>query len=266
MGDNTNTVFCQQRRLRMRFNVPITRYTPISPYVNTNLTAFDLDMRRKAEILKHTGSQKSTQSNKMTKAQIYAQVVRGFSPTQKLLNKSTGVYNPTSLEFCDSSLNLVLTSSSDVPGPIRALYLDKDIPLYNFAPPIDAYNENPMDDRPGFVYYPNSDVFLSQPQRLGALEIFHAIPNTVSIFTLTIPYTLTNIGTRIPIDNQLALTVTYGSSPVSSSASYNIIIADNFITINNVELYTSPGFIFEFALTIPHEIITVNIDGITIVD
>jgi hypothetical protein len=256
MGDNA--IYCQQRKLRMQFRVPITRYTPISPYTTTNLTAFDLDMRRKAEILKHTGTQKSTQGNKLTKAQLFAQVVRGNSPTQKLLNKSTGVYNPASLEYCDSSMNIVLTSSSDVPGPIRALYLDKEIPLYNYAPPSNAYSENLKEDMPPFLFYPNpnADTFTtSASQSIGALEIFNTIPNTSTIFTLTIPYSGS--------PSNVLLVVTYGGSPVYTPSPYKYTIASDFITINDIVLYTSSGFIFEFSLVITG-ITTVNQDGITI--
>jgi hypothetical protein len=259
MGDNA--VYCQQRKLRMQFNVPITRYTPISPYTNTNLTAFDLDMRRKAEILKHTGSQKSTQGNKLTKAQLFAQVVRGFSPTQKLLNKRTGVYNPAALEFCDSSLNLVLTSSSDVPGPIRALYLDKDIPLYHFATPNDAYTDNVKDERTGFQFYPNPvvPVFPSTlSQSVGALEIFATIPDTVTKFTLTIPFT-----GEIISSGPVSLNVTYGGSPVLKSPFVSFVSAGGIITIRDIVLFTATGYIFELFITCGSAIV-VNPDEITI--
>ena len=146
MEDTSNK--CEQqrlRRLRMLFNVPLPRYNPISPYKGTSFSKFDLDMRRKAEILKHTGPQKSTQVNKLTKAQQYAQLVSGNSPTQKLLDPHTGQLKQIQQSFCDSSLNFTLTSSSDVPGPIVSLYLDKNIPLYNYAAPNSAFNENTYD-------------------------------------------------------------------------------------------------------------------------
>lgn len=254
-----NAVYCQQRKLRMQFRVPITRYTPISPYTNTTLTAFDFDMRRKAEILKHTGSQKSTQGNKLTKAQLFAQVVRGNSPTQKLLNKSTGVYNPAALEYCDSSMNLVLTSSSDVPGPIRALYLDKEVPLYNFAQPAVAYSENLKDDMPPFLFYPNpnssSTIVFTTPasQSIGALEIFNTIPNTLTVFTMTIPYSGS--------PSNVSLIVTYSGSPVYIPTPYKYTVSSEIITINDIVLYTSSGFIFELFLSITG-VTTVNQDGI----
>jgi hypothetical protein len=268
MGDNA--VYCQQRKLRMQYYVPITRYTPISPYTNTKLTPYDLDMRRKAEILKHTGPQKSTQASKLTKAQLFAQVVRGFSPTQKLLNKRTGVYNPTSSEFCDSSLNLVLTSSSDVPGPIMALYLDSAVPLYQYAPPNEMYSENLKDVVFGFRFYPNPVLSIFSPlqQSIGALEIFNGIPNSVTNFTLTIPYTLTNSGDTIN-SNSIKLFVTYAGSPVlKDSYDYSTTTATSttgIITISNIVLYTATGYIFEFALTSSNSF-TVDPDTITITE
>ena len=266
MGDNA--VYCQQRRLRMQYYFPITRYTPISPYTNTNLTPYDLDMRRKAEILKHTGPQKSTQASKLTKAQLFAQVVRGFSPTQKLLNKRTGVYNPTSSEFCDSSLNRVLTSSSDVPGPIVALYLDNAVPLYQYAQPNETYSENLKDVVFGFRFYPNPVLHTFSPsqQSIGALEIFNGIPNSVTNFTLTIPYTLTNSSDTIE-SSSINLFVTYAGSPVltASSPATTVTVATGIITISNIVLYTATGYIFEFALT-SSKSFTVDPDTITITE
>lgn len=271
MGDNA--VYCQQRRLRMQYYFPITRYTPISPYTNTNLTPYDLDMRRKAEILKHTGPQKSTQASKLTKAQLFAQVVRGFSPTQKLLNKRTGIYNPTSSEFCDSSLNRVLTSSSDVPGPIVALYLDNAVPLYQYAQPNETYSENLKDVVFGFRFYPNPKLYAFSllQQSIGALEIFNGIPNSVTNFTLTIPYTLDDTTLDDTIESSsINLFVTYAGSPVLKASPYyysttTATSTTGIITISNIVLYTATGYIFEFALTSSNSF-TVDPDTITITE
>jgi len=241
MGDNF--VYCQQRKLRMQFHIPNPRYDIISPYTNSNLTQFDLDMRRKAEVLKHTGAQKSNQVNKLSKAHLFAQVVRGYSPAQKLLGRQRN--NPDGLIFCDSSMNRVLTSSSDVPGPIRSLYLDESIPLYNYAPPENTFSENIYENELGFRFFVNAtstSFFPGVSQNIGALEILDKIPNEITTFTMIIPCDKT-----IVYDPKLI--VSYGGSPVimKSDILYNKQTPNQLI-ISNITIYTTAGYFFEFAL------------------
>jgi hypothetical protein len=240
MGDNF--VYCQQRKLHMLFHVPDSRFNLVSPYTNANLTKFDLDMRRKAEVLKHTGPQKSNQVNKLTKAQLFAQVIRGYSPTQKLMSKH---YSQSQMDFCDSSMNLVLTSSSDVPGPIRSLYLDQNIPLYNYATPNKTFSENVFEDDLGFRFFVNTSSTLFAPgvsQNIGALEILDKIPNEITTFKITIRYDK-------PYDKDPTLIVTYGGSPMlmQSKMDYNKQ-TPNLLIISNIAIYTTAGYFLEFAL------------------
>ena len=70
-------IFCTidaNRKKGLLFNVPPVRFTPISPYeLNPSLTQYQLDMRRKVEILKYT---KNTVGS-MTKKQVFAQAIKG---------------------------------------------------------------------------------------------------------------------------------------------------------------------------------------------
>ena len=66
---------CDQRRQQMLRNIPPSRINIISPYDTTNYTKFDLDMRRKAEVLKYKKG--STKGNSLTKNQRWAQIVNG---------------------------------------------------------------------------------------------------------------------------------------------------------------------------------------------
>lgn len=264
MGDN-NYVYCQQRKLRMLFNVPNPRFNTISPYTNTNLSQFDLDMRRKAEILKHTGSQKSNQGNKLTKAQLFAQVIRGYSPAQKLMSKH---YNQAQMVYCDSSLNHVLTSSSDVPGPIRHLYLDNNIPLYNYATRDNSFSEKVYENDLSFRFFVNtaSTMFSSGVSKnIGALEILDKIPNEITVFKMTIPF-YTSTGLTLLLNNP-TLTITYGDSPIYMASVMNYSLdTPNLLIISNISIYTTAGYIFEFALQFndPTTFITVLPDEINI--
>jgi hypothetical protein len=75
------TSLCQQRSKQLLFNTPLPRYTPISPY-NGEFTKFQLDMRRKAEVLKHNNNASSTKTNNLTKAEKWSQIVKGNSNSQ----------------------------------------------------------------------------------------------------------------------------------------------------------------------------------------
>jgi len=217
-------------------------------------------MRRKAEVLKHTGSQKSTQVNKLTKSQSFAQTIRGFSPTQKLLNKYTGEFN----SFCDSSMNLMPTSSSDVPGPVMSLYLDKNIPLYNYASPKNPLSEMVYENQLRFQFLVNSDATTfanGVSQNIGSLVIYETIPYVTSVFTMTIPYTSTTSSPTTPIHLQ----VTFSGSPILAQ-SYIVPEVDTLnrrLTFSNIILNTSTEFVYEFALT-TSSLVTVNPATITI--
>jgi hypothetical protein len=119
-----NTI-CSQRKERLNFTTPPVRFELTSPYLRyPQYKQNDFDMRRKAEILKYSGPQSTIKLNKLTKAERFSQVVRGYSPVQKSIrnNNNNNNNNNNQNNFCDSSMNRVLTTSSDVPGP-RPIYI-----------------------------------------------------------------------------------------------------------------------------------------------
>lgn len=67
---------CQQRQKQLLFNFPMNRYNPVSPYIG-NITSFQLDMRRKAEILKYSASKSNTKTNNYTKAEKWSLLISG---------------------------------------------------------------------------------------------------------------------------------------------------------------------------------------------
>jgi hypothetical protein len=76
--DLCNNTICQQRKKVMLYNTPTNRYTPINPYEQTpSFSKFQLDMRRKAEILKYSASASSTKTNNLTKNQKWSQIISG---------------------------------------------------------------------------------------------------------------------------------------------------------------------------------------------
>ena len=130
----------QKRRAQLN-NIPPVRYNnlannvyqQINPATGQPYTKFDLDMRRKAEVLKYSSNRMSTQTNSLTRVQRYTQAVSGiyqqrtFSQTFITENTENGI-----VRICPPGVIVKTPSSaSGVPGNML-LYDDPAIPLYNF--------------------------------------------------------------------------------------------------------------------------------------
>ena len=118
-------------------NYPLTITTPTYNCISTDA----LNMRRKAEVLQH----KKNDSNTSSKTQ-FAELVRGNGPYRK---RSWGTQN---IDFTNPNVNKLtetnqftllcpnreklcaLTSSSDVPGKIQLLCMDRNVPLTRWIP------------------------------------------------------------------------------------------------------------------------------------
>lgn len=140
----TNLLFniCQQRRRAQLFAIPPTRAeledSPYNKPVNGIVyTQYDIDMRRKAEILKYSSNKVSTQTNSLTKTEKFSLLVRGFSQSIPL---STANESTIQRACPNDALILTPTSSSDVPGPVIMLFDNESIPLYKYINP--TYNRN----------------------------------------------------------------------------------------------------------------------------
>lgn len=119
--------FCLQRKLAQTNNIPLGRVTPVNPYETKNLTKFQLDMRRKVEILKYSANKSSSQTNKMTKKEAFALLVKGG------LSRTQSVLQSNQVECGTDQLIPTPTTSCDVPGPVMYLYEDTAVPLYNYS-------------------------------------------------------------------------------------------------------------------------------------
>lgn len=130
-----------QRRRKAQFNIPPIRFNLVSPYRSGAFTAFQLDMRRKAEILQYLPSAQGSQTNNLTKKQIWSQKARGVNArthSRAAIAQcvdgdmdSVGVAGPTWSTGCD------------VPGPPIQLYLDPSVPLYNYISTQRSYAFSP---------------------------------------------------------------------------------------------------------------------------
>lgn len=235
---------CAVRKLNMQYHVPPTRFSVLdrSPYLAANggYTQDQLNMRRKAEVLKYDGSQKGNRINSQTRAQRFSQVVRGFSQNQRARDIQTA---------CETLPTL--STRSGVPGPPIVLQLDKSVPLYNYASNIRSYSNLPNTENLPWRLFLNdsqTEYVSGTSYAFGALEILDAIPNTVTTYRLSIPYT--SVATA-SVSGTAQLNVTFGGSSVlSSGGPISVSFDSNTIVFPAITVATTAGYFFELELTI----------------
>ena len=119
------------KREKALLNIPLNRVTPVSPY--PTYTRFQLDMRRKVEILKYENNATNSKTNNLTKKQQWSMLVNGNTKNgsqASLLQVQKGI---TPIPCPQDELLPTLTTACDVPGKVIVLQLDPNIPLYNYV-------------------------------------------------------------------------------------------------------------------------------------
>ena len=278
---NISTI-CEQRRLKMLFNMPPTRFTPVSPYTyNTNgqlqFTKRQLDMRRKVEILKHDKS--STQGNRPTKKEQWAHMNSRKYSIRKTVGNLVSLDGATVASSVDCSTVATSSKKADVPGPAVELQLDKSVPLYNYGAPTRTYGNLDESNDAMFEVSANGDNKTYYDNVYGFfafLKIMNTIDETSKNFTIKMPFSLgyskntgvsaaTNItGTisvKTPTENTTKLYFS-GVETNSGTHSYSVDISSAFfssspnetvetvagtITISNIFVDTQPDYFYELA-------------------
>lgn len=111
------------------YNIPPPRLNTVSPY--PRYTSEQLNMRRKVEILKYSGSQQNTKTNNPSKKQQFSNLVRNAGTSRRM---SQYQINQGTNRVCMSDkLKPTSTTASDVPGKPMILQYDPDVPLYNYG-------------------------------------------------------------------------------------------------------------------------------------
>jgi hypothetical protein len=136
MDDLSNEQLCElvtpilsQKQQSAYYNIPPPRLNIVSPY--PIYTTEQLNMRRKVEILKYSGSQQNTKTNSFTKKQQFSNLVRNAGNNKKV---SQYVVNQGSNLVCLSDkLKPTSTTACDVPGKPMILQYDPNVPLYNYG-------------------------------------------------------------------------------------------------------------------------------------
>lgn len=256
-------------------------YSKINISTGLPLTQYELDMRRKVEILKYDKSSNVS----LTKKQAWTQIVKGssqrrtYSQSQLLaLQNGTGTANAES-DACST-----LSTSAGIPGTPFYLKLDPNVPLYNYLIS-NTYASQNVENNMTLSYDVNSDVISNDPM-LFTINVGPAIDINYGIFTFSVPIGLSVVGSynaypnsidasgtfavNIPTEN-ISISVSYsgadvilktipvitlsstsaitGSTPTNRVAgSFNGTIFVGNLTVSNLGLALSPGFVYKISI------------------
>jgi len=207
----TDTPICNvenARKMSLLFNIPKTRYNNLdtSPYTNGGFTKYELDMRRKSEILKYNRN-----NGTLTKKQNWRQIVTGTGPSSRQFSQTQVQQGNIDLAGCDNLDNLPsLSRNAGIPGPNFLIYLDKNVPLYNLTNSItNAYgveNKIPTEEYTIVSNYDQISIDLNGNNihnNLFELYIQPSINSIYKIFSVSIPIVIAitgivNTGTSVP--------------------------------------------------------------------
>jgi hypothetical protein len=271
MSSNICAILEQRRQLAL-LRKPQNRYEgPTNPYTSGTITQYQLDMRRKVEILKY--KKNVVKTNRMTARGRYATVL-----------------NQLANDICPGDLSLpTLSSSSDVPGPIINLQYDATVPLYNIASSADNYanlNQN-EDTNKIFTLYAENNVLVQNGTTVTVAKITIDTPNeSNATFNISIPIGIyisadvsgNNVYDSIYRISSLTFGVYYNGSLVPSTSTQSftsvntrVLTTSNRATISgvkyvgnlqisNLTLPTQVGYVYEFRMSAATDVV-INVSG-----
>jgi len=258
---------CAQRELYLTFRETGPRVEIVSPYPQN--TKFELDMRRKVEILKYKNQ--TSNSNVGTKSQKWRRVVQ---LSQK---------NPISKSNVPCPYDELIptpTSACNVPGPIITLQYDPTVPLYKYGYQPERYNlVNPLKDVPYTIYENNDVPFYQNTADVVCYLLFKNPTESAYEFYLQMPVAINFNGYKNTASSNKkvsfinivlysgTLETTYGNKPVNV---YNVNISNvnsillsvedsigyfevsryiGLVNVSNIILRAQPQDIYEFNIT-----------------
>ena len=246
---NNLTLICNQRRRQQLFNIPPIRVElQTSPYIG-GFTQRQLDMRRKVEILKYNPILQGNQTNSLTRSERWSQIVNGFTQRRSSIQTNNNTLCPN-----DDFIHIP-TSSSDVPGNVIDLYLEPNVPLYNYIKNSDPYSIlPPIDTIPWSISFTfNNSTNENTDNQLLSLYIRNIEDSTTyDTYTLTTPisYDITGYCNKILsgklrlINNNMVFKMLYGDSNVligTPTISFNPGIVD--LSLNSIGNFSAKLYV-----------------------
>ena len=170
LDNSSNCIALFQRNQKLLFKIPSSRLETVSPYPTNSV--FQLDMRRKAEILQYSNSSSNSKTNNFTKKTNMSRILRGI----KMSSSCDTISNPS--------------YASGVPGKNINLFYDPKTPLYNYGTNINSYGRiPPVIDKDKWKVLTSENIILSNAKssKLFSLYITQSIDQPYYIFSFTTP-------------------------------------------------------------------------------
>jgi len=221
---------CIQRSRLQLYNIPPPRYNIVSPY--PQFTPYQINMRRKAEILKYP---RASQSNQLTKAQKFSQLVNNTNSPNNLVRCQPDQTKPS------------LTSSCDVPGPIQSLYYDPTVQLYQYST-FNKFSHSENDINTGdnlFLVVPSKTPITTTNNQtsdiIGTLCIQQILSiNNLYTFQVSIPVSI-SVNSNQPVSGDFQLSSVYFYIYYNQ---YLVVSNDTNASLKSPYLYTTPTITF----------------------
>ena len=230
---NTLCTIDTNRKKNLLFNIPPTRFTPLSPY-GTGITQYQLDMRRKVEILQYNNNDTGT----ITKKQAFAQVVKGSSQ-RRTYSKSYIANLSGNTEICPPTIS----TAANIPGPAFYLFLDPTVPLYNYVTTQTYATENSEDTETMWIYDTTYNIVSNFPKLL-TLNIKKPIDQTLYTYTFSTSIGLSVTGNSTGHPAIVDVSGTFSTKIFTSDINIEVRYGDIPITLISVPIITfGAGFI-----------------------
>ena len=286
---NTNNEFCNiynQRKLIAVNNIPLPRSEIVSPY--PNFTQYQLDMRRKTEILKYKDQPSKVKT--YTKKINFSRIMQGLNQN---IPQTTNALNCINNEFVPTP-----SYKSGIPGPNITLLKNPNVPLYNYN---GILNKNVVSQSDLSIiyspkqiwnYYTTNNIITNQAisNKIFTLTMSESINKPYYIFSFSTPVGIyidgsynSNTWVRYSIISA-SLDVYYQGNIVQvnklhyqsslNNLPYNLDISFVYLNYNynntssntplyfqacqfvgnlsfsNIFLYSQPGYVYDFYLTL----------------
>jgi hypothetical protein len=246
------------------FNVPLTRINLVSPYPLYD--AYQLNMRRKAEILQYANNQTSTKTNNLTKKQKWSQMVTQTSIQRSITNcRKKTVHEQLTLP--------TWTTSSDIPGKPIQLTLDPTIPLYKYLGISQRSYSILPDSTNSFQFFVSLETMSSSSSVLVGTIVFTRNTESYSYFetpSLSIPMTMNlhgflkqNTSISCSLDHYMVTTMTHEivyiqSHPIHEFSTYvytsntddlvtdiSMNISLGILTLPSFTIHSAPNMVYQ---------------------
>jgi len=291
--------FCLIRKKKQLYNIPIARFTLMSPYYNDitgtqntdingeAITPSRLNMRRKAEILKYNSNRMPTQTNSLTKKEKWSKLVNSSGKSARLLD-------PESI-ICpgESGIRIprpISSSASGIPGPTTYLYEDPNVPLYNLTvnrtysyniPNANSYWDTTVNTNVGLmsenggtifglsinnnIYKPNATFAVDIPIAIYIEGTYYKQLNGLSnAITASIPTATLDVfcnGKLIPALSQTKTGMVNNMTIrlTNGNVPFKSTKHVGYLSFSGIKLETSKAYVFEFLLTVSMEVSFLNL-------